>query len=75
MLSYLYNWFYRTNDIEKENILFEKLYEIKLPNNMVIEAKGLSPRNAFDSFSYKQALNGYYINCTYYDVNNNIKQI
>ena len=42
---------------------------------MVIEAKGLSPRNAFDSFSYKQALNGYYINCTYYDVNNNIKQI
>lgn len=75
MLNYLTRWFYKNDYDEKNEINILKIYEIKFPNNIVIEAKGISPRNAFESYIYKQNLKGNNINYTYYDVSYNIQRI
>ena len=75
MLNYLTRWFYKNDYDEKNEINILKIYEIKFPNNIVIEAKGISPRNAFETYIYKQNLKGNNINYTYYDVSYNIQRI
>jgi len=75
MLNYLTRWFYKNDYEEKNEINILKIYEIKFPNNIVIEAKGISPRNVFESYIYKQNLKGNNINYTYYDVSYNIQRI
>ena len=60
---------------ENNEEYYMKLYEIKFPNNIVVEAKGISPRNAFENYIYKQKLKGNYITYNYYDVSYNIQRI
>lgn len=79
MLNYFTKWFYK-NDYEEKNEKYDeeyhmKLYEIKFPNNIVVEVKGISPRNAFENYIYKQKLKGNYITYNYYDVSYNIQRI